>query len=115
MGLVVRADHADRDERHPGRRRRPRLGLFNTSQQIGGAVGLALLSTFATNKTSDALASYGRAPTKAEQSQALVDGFHVAWLGSALLLGLAAVLLFVLLRRRDVVAVAEGQIAPVAA
>jgi EmrB/QacA subfamily drug resistance transporter len=90
-------------------------GLFNTSQQIGGAVGLALLSTFATNKTSDALASYGRAPTKAEQSQALVDGFHVAWLGSALLLGLAAVLLFVLLRRRDVVAVAEGQIAPVAA
>jgi len=90
-------------------------GLFNTSQQIGGALGLALLSTFATNKTADTLSSLGGAPTEAEQSQALVDGFHVAWLGSALLLALGAVLLFALLRRRDVVAVAEGEAAPVAA
>ena len=30
-------------------------GLFNTSQQIGGALGLALLSTFAANKTADVL------------------------------------------------------------
>jgi hypothetical protein len=39
----------------------------------------------------------------------------VAWAGSAILLATAAVLLFVLLRRRDVVAVAEGEVAPVAA
>jgi EmrB/QacA subfamily drug resistance transporter len=90
-------------------------GLFNTSQQIGGALGLALLSTFATNKTTDTLSSLGGAPTPAQQAQALVDGFHVAWLGSALLLALGAVLLFALLRRRDVVAVAEGEAQPVAA
>jgi len=90
-------------------------GLFNTSQQIGGAVGLALLSTFATNKTTDSLSSVRGAPTEAEQSQALVDGFHVAWLGSALLLALGAVLLLAMLRRRDVVAISEGEVAPVAA
>ena len=38
-------------------------GLFNTSQQIGGALGLALLSTFAANKTADVLASSGGKPT----------------------------------------------------
>ena len=35
-------------------------GLYNTSQQIGGALGLALLSTLATNRTADELASVGR-------------------------------------------------------
>jgi predicted MFS family arabinose efflux permease len=90
-------------------------GLFNTSQQIGGALGLALLSTFATSRTTDTLSSLGRRPTQADQANALVDGFHVAWAGSAILLATAAVLLFALLRRRDVVAVAEGEVAPVAA
>ncbi len=90
-------------------------GLFNTAQQIGGALGLALLSTFATNKTTDTLSSLGHRPTPSEQANALVDGFHVAWLGSALLLALGAVMLFSLLRRRDVVAVVEGEVAPVAA
>ena len=74
-----------------------------------------LLSTFASNKIADTLSSVGGTPTEAQQLQALVDGFHVAWLGSALLLGLGAVLLFALLRRRDVVAVAEGEAQPVAA
>ena len=39
-------------------------GLFNTSQQIGGALGLALLSTFAANKTADVLSSSGGKPTE---------------------------------------------------
>jgi len=90
-------------------------GLFNTSQQIGGAIGLALLSTFATNKTADTLSSLGHQPTPADQANALVDGFHVAWLGSAIMLATGAVLLFALLRRRDVAAVAEGEVAPIAA
>ena len=84
-------------------------GLFNTSQQIGGALGLALLSTFAANKTADVLASSGGEPTKAETAQALVDGFHVAWVGCALFLAAGAVLLFTLLRRGDVLAVAHGE------
>jgi len=90
-------------------------GLFNTSQQIGGALGLAVLSTLAANKTADALASSGGAPTPADQANALVDGFHVAYLGGAILLGLSAVVLLLLLRRRDVAAVSEGEVAPVPA
>ena len=42
-------------------------GLFNTSQQVGGALGLAVLSTLAASKMSSA----GASPT-----HALVVGFH---------------------------------------
>ena len=84
-------------------------GLFNTSQQIGGALGLALLSSFAASKTADVLSSTGGKPTQAETAQALVDGFHVAWLGCAAFLAAGALLLFALLRRGDVLAVAHGE------
>jgi EmrB/QacA subfamily drug resistance transporter len=87
-------------------------GLYNTSQQVGGALGLAVLSTFAVSRTNDTLAGLGRAPQPADQAQALVDGFHVAYVGSALLVATAAVLLALLLRRQDVVAVGEGELAP---
>ena len=88
-------------------------GLYNTSQQVGGALGLAILSTFAVSKTDDTLSGLGRAPRPADQAQALVDGFHVAYVGSAILVAVAAVLLAVLLRREDVVAVGEGAAAPI--
>ncbi len=88
-------------------------GLFNTSQQIGGALGLALLSTFAANKTADVLGALGHKPTDAESAQALVDGFHVAWIGCAVFLAAGAALLFTLLRRGDVLAVAGGEAGPV--
>jgi EmrB/QacA subfamily drug resistance transporter len=90
-------------------------GLYNTSQQIGGALGLAVLSTLAVSATDDTLSSSGGQPTRDEQAQALVDGFHVAYLGSAVMIAVAAVLLFLLLSRRDVVVVGEGEAAPVAA
>ncbi len=82
-------------------------GLFNTSQQVGGALGLAILSTFATSRTADELADLGGTP--ADQASALVSGFHVAWFGAVVLMGLGAVALLTLLRRGDVVAVAEGE------
>ncbi|MGH3131553.1 MAG: MFS transporter [Gaiellaceae bacterium] len=90
-------------------------GLFNTSQQVGGALGLAVLSTIATSRTSDVLGSLGREPSQTETASALVDGFHLAWIGSAVLLGAGAVLLLALLRRRDVVAASHGEAAPVVA
>ena len=86
-------------------------GLFNTSQQIGGAVGLAILSTLAVSATEDTLAGVSGQPTENDQAQALVDGFHVAFLGSAALIAAAAVLLFLLLSREDVVTVGEGETA----
>ena len=89
-------------------------GLFNTAQQIGGALGLALLSTLALNRTEDELATFGPQPSEAERAEALVSGFHVTWLASAILLAAGGLLLMVLVRRRDAEAVAHGEAAPVA-
>ena len=69
-------------------------GLFNTSQQIGGALGLAILSTFAASKTSS---EHG-----VSKAAALVDGFHVAFAGGAAFVLAALVAFLLLLRRRDV-------------
>jgi EmrB/QacA subfamily drug resistance transporter len=86
-------------------------GLYNTSQQIGGALGLAILATLSVEATEDTLTGLGREPQPADQAQALVDGFHVAYLGSALLIAGGVVALVFLLRREDVVAVGEGEAA----
>jgi MFS family permease len=71
-------------------------GLINTSQQIGGALGLAVLSTIATTRTHDVLASGG-----GNLHQALTDGFERAFLGGSVIavLGFAATL--ILIRTRD--------------
>jgi EmrB/QacA subfamily drug resistance transporter len=54
-------------------------GLINTSQQIGGAVGIALLSTIAVTTTEDELGTGTVAPV------ALTDGFVRAfWAGAAI-------------------------------
>ena len=87
-------------------------GLYNTSQQIGGALGLAVLATLAVSATENTLADIGGEPQPADQAQALVDGFHVAYLGCALLVAAGALLLFLLLRREDAIAVAEGVAEP---
>ena len=83
-------------------------GLFNTSQQIGGALGLAVLATFSASKTSGTLSDLGHAPSPADNGQALVDGFHVAFFGGAVIVAAAGVLLLLLLRRKDVEAMSAG-------
>ena len=68
-------------------------GLFNTSQQIGGALGLAILSTIAASRTSTAAGS---------GAAALVHGFHWAFAGGvAFILG-GLVVMLALLRQRHV-------------
>jgi EmrB/QacA subfamily drug resistance transporter len=71
-------------------------GLINTSQQIGGALGLAVLSTIATTQTNHVLASGGSTPVKA-----LTDGFQSAFLGGAVIAALGVVATLVLIRTRD--------------
>src|SRR4051794_9593515 len=68
-------------------------GLFNTSQQIGGALGLAILSTLAANRTAQATGS---------DAHALVVGFHWAFLGGAIFVASALVTMLALLRKRHV-------------
>lgn len=80
-------------------------GLLNTSQQIGGALGLAILSTLSTSRTTGVLEEFGRAPSEAESAAALVDGFHVAFAGGAVLLAAGAVFLALMLKRTDVEAI----------
>jgi EmrB/QacA subfamily drug resistance transporter len=71
-------------------------GLFNTSQQIGGALGLAVLSTIAAGRTK-AAASSG-----ASQAEALVHGFHWAYAGAAVIVLGALVVMLAMLRAKDV-------------
>jgi EmrB/QacA subfamily drug resistance transporter len=77
-------------------------GLLNTSQQLGGAIGLAVLSTLAANTTSGALAALGHAPNALAQVTALVSGFHVAFLVGAFLMFGGAVIMATTVRRGDV-------------
>jgi hypothetical protein len=70
-------------------------GLINTSQQIGGALGLAVLSTIATSRTEDLLAG-GTGP-----SESLTEGFQLAFLGGAGIALLGFVLTLILIRGSD--------------
>jgi EmrB/QacA subfamily drug resistance transporter len=80
-------------------------GLINTSQQIGGALGIAALSTIATSRTSDKLAA-GTA-----LHPALVDGFTAAFLVGT---GIAAagILAALALIRRDELSQAPQAVEP---
>ena len=70
-------------------------GLINTSQQIGGALGIALLSTIAVSTTDNELASGAALPA------ALTDGFvNAFWAGAAIAFAGVLVSIF-LVRGRD--------------
>ena len=89
-------------------------GLFNTSQQVGGALGLAVLSTIAATHTTSVLEGLSGAPTQQQRAEAVVEGFQVAYLGGIGLLVLGAVVLVAVLRTRDMAAVAAAEGQPVA-
>jgi EmrB/QacA subfamily drug resistance transporter len=73
-------------------------GLFNTAQQVGGSLGLAVLATLSASQTGSLL--HGSSVGHAAQLAARVSGYHVAFAAAAIMLGTGAVLLTVLLRRR---------------
>jgi EmrB/QacA subfamily drug resistance transporter len=90
-------------------------GLFNTAQQVGGSLGLAILASLAASHTSSVLlASHG-----VGQLAARVSGYHVAFVAAAIMLAAGGVLMTFVLRRshteeieRDL---ATGELSPVPA
>jgi EmrB/QacA subfamily drug resistance transporter len=72
-------------------------GLFNTSQQVGGALGLAVLTSLAAART-------GGSAT----AQALTSGYHLAWAAGAVLGAASIVVAAIALRQRPHPANAEA-------
>ena len=70
-------------------------GLINTSQQIGGALGIAALSTIATSRTEDAVGGGTAVP------DALVQGFTSAFVAGAIIAALGIVAALTLIRRDE--------------
>ena len=81
-------------------------GLINTSQQIGGALGIAALSTIATSKTQDSVSSGSTLPV------ALVDGFQSAFLVGAIVAALGVVAALTLIRRDELAVETADELVP---
>ena len=84
-------------------------GLINSAQQIGGALGLAVLSSIAASKTDSVMTAAQGA--QAALPGALVDGFQLAFFVGAGFALLGGILTLVLIRSKDSKAAisAEGQ------
>ena len=76
-------------------------GLVNTSVQVGGAIGLAVLATLATQHTNTLLAGGEQAAV------ALNSGFHLAYLIGAALAAVGGVVVFGVLRLETSAAAGE--------
>ncbi len=72
-------------------------GLINTSQQIGGALGLAILTTIATTHTDNLLAS------GEQRAQAVTSGYSYAFWAGVGFAVLSAVATLLVLKREDLV------------
>jgi MFS family permease len=92
-------------------------GLINTSQQIGGALGLAILVSIANAKTDDLMRAAGGDP--AALPDALTQGFQVAFLVGAGFAVVGALLAATLISskesREHAEAAQRGEVTPAAA
>src|SRR4051794_2325589 len=71
-------------------------GLINTSQQVGGALGIAALSSLATSTTAHKLAD------GSTQAVALTDGFRAAFVGGAAVAVIGVLVALFVVRGRDI-------------
>jgi EmrB/QacA subfamily drug resistance transporter len=74
-------------------------GLINTSQQVGGALGLAVLGSIASSKTADLVAAAKGAPTAIPN--ALTEGFQTAFMVGAVFSVIAIIATLLLIRSED--------------
>jgi MFS family permease len=86
-------------------------GLFNTAQQVGGSLGLAILSTLAASKTAGLLGSHA---SHAATIAARVSGYQVAFGAAAAMLAAGAIILVVALRKRDLERFETAELTPTA-
>jgi fucose permease len=82
-------------------------GMINTSQQVGGALGLAILAAIANSRT-DSLAEQGSA-----MPVALTEGFQTALMVGGGFAILGAILAFLLVDRATVEESVDGDLVPV--
>ena len=79
--------------------------LLNTTQQVGGSLGTALLNTLYASAVTAFLAANAHTPAQAQQlmSEAFVHGYHVAFFWGAVLLFAALITsaVFIQVRRED--------------
>jgi EmrB/QacA subfamily drug resistance transporter len=78
-------------------------GLINTSQQIGGALGIAALSTIASSWTDNAVATGTALPS------ALVDGFTAAFVAGSIVAGVGILAAITLIRRDELEQAPEAE------
>ncbi len=87
-------------------------GLFNTAQQVGGSLGLAILSTLAASRTTDLLSGLHGPALLVASSAAKVSGYHVAFVAAAIMLGAGGIILAATVRRRDTENLSVEELAP---
>jgi EmrB/QacA subfamily drug resistance transporter len=87
--------------------------MINTSQQIGGSIGAALLSTLAASAATDYVAGHGPAPEVLRQ--AAVEGYATAFWWAAGIFAVGAIVCGTLLRADTRPATAHGPAEPAAA
>jgi EmrB/QacA subfamily drug resistance transporter len=80
-------------------------GLVNTSMQVGGAIGLAVLATLSSERTNSLLGS------GTTEASALTSGYHVAYLVGAGLAATAVAIAIFVLRPPQPVEAPEAQLA----
>lgn len=89
--------------------------MLNTSQQIGGSLGTALLSTFYASAVTSYVKNHAKSPADAAKLQlpAFIHGYHVAFSIGVGLLAIAAVIIAVIVNAKRDDLPAEGGVVAV--
>jgi predicted MFS family arabinose efflux permease len=91
-------------------------GLFNTAQQVGGALGLAILATLAASRTSSLISALGHHPAAHLVAGATVSGYRVAFIVAAGFMLIAILVIVSFLRTRHLEhVVLDGEVSASAA
>jgi len=110
LGPAIAALTAAATDHVPGHEAGLASGLINTTQQVGGAVGLAVLVSLAGGR-SEAAAAMGGGPP-ADQPGALVEGFQLAfYVGGGISAASVVFAVLALMARRRTATIAPSSIA----